>query len=61
MCYGGKVERNVPMQNGFFQFRVEISTLVVLDTGVNNSSVKVWSNLILDSWLYLGSSFALCF
>ena len=30
LCDGGKVERNVPMQNGLFQLRVEISTLVVL-------------------------------
>ena len=30
LCEGEKVERNVPMQNGFFQLRVEISTLVVL-------------------------------
>ena len=30
LCEGGKVERNVPMQNGLFQPRVEISTLVVL-------------------------------
>ena len=32
-------EKNVPLQNGVFQLRVEISTLVVLDTVVNNSSV----------------------
>ena len=30
LCYGGKVERNVLMQNGLFQLKVEISTLVVL-------------------------------
>ena len=35
---GGKVERNVPMQNGLFQLRVEISTLVVLVTVFSISS-----------------------
>ena len=49
------------MENGFFQLRVEISTLVVLVTVFSISSCQVWSNSILDSWLYLGSSFALCF
>ena len=35
---GGKVERNVPMQNGLFQLRVEISTLIVLVTVFSISS-----------------------
>ena len=35
---GWKIERNVPMQNGLFQFRVEISTLVVLVTVFSISS-----------------------
>ena len=38
LCEGGKVERNVPMQNGFFQLRVENSTLVVLVTVLRSSS-----------------------
>ena len=38
LCEGGKVERNVPMQNGLFQLRVEISTLVVLVTVFSISS-----------------------
>ena len=38
LCEGGKVERNVPMQNGLFQHRVEISTLVVLVTVFSISS-----------------------
>ena len=49
------------MQNGLFQLKVEISTLVVLVAVLSISRWQVWSNLILDSWLYLGSSFALCF
>ena len=35
---GGKVERNVPMQNGLLLLRVEISTLVVLVTVCSISS-----------------------
>ena len=35
---GWKVERKVPMQNGLFQLRVEISTLVVLVTVFSISS-----------------------
>ena len=35
---GWEVERNVPMQNGLFQLRVEISTLVVLVTVFSISS-----------------------
>ena len=35
---GWKVERNVPMQNGFLLLRVEISTLVVLVTVFSISS-----------------------
>ena len=38
LCEGGKVERNVPMQNGVFQLRVEISTLVILVTILRISS-----------------------
>ena len=34
----GWIERNVPMQNGLFQLRVEISTLVVLVTVFSISS-----------------------
>ena len=34
-----KFEKNVPMQNGLFQLRVENSTLVILVTVVNISSV----------------------
>ena len=49
------------MQNNLFQLRVENSTLVVLVTVFSISSCYVWSSLILDNWLYLGSSFALCF
>ena len=33
-----KFERNIPMQNGLFQLRVEISTLVVLVTVFSISS-----------------------
>ena len=38
LCERGKVERNVPMQNGLFQHSVEISTLVVLVTVLRISS-----------------------
>ena len=38
MCQDGKVESSLPMQNGLFQLRVEISTLVVLVTVLNISS-----------------------